>query len=295
MPLDIMIPFWGDVAYLRQTVRSVLEQTNPDWRLTVVDDAYPDESTGEYLASLNDPRITYVRNSVNQGITAAFRQCASLAESDIVAIPGCDDILLPNYVSVMLGAHDRFPGADIIQPGVNVIDENGRAAHTLADVVKRHVVMPRAGRPRVVSGEPLATSLLRGDWLYWPSLVFRRERLVGTPFRDGLPIILDLALVIDMVCAGAQLLIEPTVCFAYRRHDESLSSARLIDGSRFEGERTYFGMAEQLVDELGWRRAARAARHHITSRAHALTLLRTALARRDRAAALVLLRHAFRP
>lgn len=295
MPLDIMVPFWGDVAYLRQTVRSVLEQTNPSWRLTVVDDAYPDETTGGYLGSLNDPRITYLRNSVNTGITAAFRQCASLAESDMVAIPGCDDLLLPNYVDVVLGAHDRFPGADIIQPGVQVIDQHGREAHTLADTVKRRVVMPHAGRPRILSGEPLAVSLLRGDWLYWPSLAFRRERLVGTPFRDGLPIILDLALVIDMVCAGAQLLIEPTECFAYRRHDESLSSAKLIDGSRFEGERTYFDLAERLVGELGWRRAARAARHHITSRAHALTLLPVAFARRDRAATLVLLRHAFRP
>ena len=295
MLLDIMVPFWGDVAYLRQTVRSVLEQTNQNWRLTVVDDANPDESAGEYLASLDDPRITYVRNSVNQGITAAFRQCARLATSDIVAIPGCDDILLPGYVDVILRAHERFPSADIIQPGVTVIDLHGGEALTLADTVKRRLVMPRARGPRMLSGEALAVTLLRGDWLYWPSLAFRRERLVGTPFRDGFPIILDLALVIDMVCAGAQLLIEPIVCFAYRRHDESLSSAKLLDGSRFEGDRNYFELAERLVADVGWRRAARAARHRLTSRAHALTLLPTALARRDRAATGVLLRHAFRP
>lgn len=290
-----MVPFWGDPGLLRLTVRSVLEQENPDWRLTIVDDAYPDESTGAYLASLDDPRVRYVRNAENRGITATFRQCALLAENEVVAIPGCDDILLPNYVDVILRAHDRFPGVDIIQPGVRVIDRHGRATRTLVDSVKQRLVMPAAPGPRVLSGESLAVSLLRGDWLYWPSLAFRRDRLVSTPFRDDLPIILDLALVIDMVCAGAQLLVEPTRCFAYRRHNESLSSVELVNGARFEGERTYFELAQGLMGDLGWRKAARAAAHHLTSRAHALTLLPTAIAHRDRAASEALLRHALLP
>lgn len=295
MHLDIMVPFWGDPDYLRQTVRSVLGQSNPNWRLTVVDDAAPDESVGHYLATLNDDRITYLRNPVNRGITAAFRQCVALAESDIVAIPGCDDVLLPNYVDVILGAHERLPDVDIIQPGVKVIDRDGRESRPLADTVKQRIVMPRSRGPRVLSGEQLATSLLRGDWLYWPSLAFRRERLVSTPFREGLPIILDLALLIDMVCGGAKLLIDPAVCFAYRRHDESLSSVKLLDGSRFAGERKYFELAAQQVEALGWHRAARAARGHLTSRAHALVLVPTALTRRDAATTRMLLSHALRP
>lgn len=294
-PLDIMIPYWGDPDYLRQAVRSVLAQTSPDWRLTVVDDAYPDDWAGDYLASLGDPRVRYVRNPTNQGITATFRQCAQLATSELVAIPGCDDLLFPDYVDVVLGVHRAFPRVDIIQPGVKVIDQQGNDVRTLVDGVKQRVMMPRESAPRVFSGEALAVSLLRGDWLYWPSLVFRRERLAATPFRDGLPIIQDLALVIDMVCAGAQLLVVPTRCFAYRRHDESASSVKLLDGSRFNGEREYFDLAYQLVSALGWQRAARAARHHLTSRAHALTLLPLAVKRRDGAAAQVLLRHVTRP
>lgn len=293
--LDLMVPFWGDAAYLRELVGSVLAQTSPHWRLTVVDDASPDESAGPFLAALGDPRVRYVRNPVNQGITATFRQCAELATHDLVAIPGCDDLLLPRYVEVVLAAHRRFPDADIIQPGVRVIDENGDEARTLVDSVKQRLVRPRGAGPRVLSGEPLAVSLLHGDWLYWPSLVFRRERLVSTPFRPGLAVIQDLGLVIDMVCAGARLLVEPTECFAYRRHRESASSVKLLDGSRFEGERAYFELAAELVGELGWTRAVRAARQHLTSRAHALTLLPVALARRDGATARVLVGHAVRP
>jgi hypothetical protein len=293
--LDLMIPYWGEPEYLRQTVSSVLAQTNPDWRLTVVDDANPDPWAGPYLASLGDARVSYVRNEANRGISAVFRQCLDLARNDLVAIPGCDDVLGENYVDVALRAHARFPAVDIIQPGVRVIDETGREVHPLVDAVKQRLVRPSARVSTVVAGERLATSLLHGDWMYWPSLVFRREVVQRTPFRPGLPIVLDLALVIDMVCAGSQLLIEPEVCFAYRRHGASASAVKLLDGSRFEGERSYFELAERLTAQLGWRRAQRAARAHLTSRAYALTLLPTALVGRDGAATRVLLRHALRP
>jgi hypothetical protein len=295
MTLDLMVPYWGDPDYLRQTVSSVLAQSNPDWRLTVVDDANPDDWAGPYLESLGDPRVSYIRNDVNRGIAVVFRQCLDLARSDLVAVPGCDDVLLENYVDVVLKAHRRFPQVDIIQPGVKVIDGTGQDVRPLADAVKQRLVRPSARAPRVLAGEQLATSLLHGDWMYWPSLVFRREVVQRTPFRPGLPIVLDLALVIDMVCAGSQLLIEPEVCFAYRRHEASASSMKLLDGSRFEGERSYFELAESLVARLGWRRAQRAARVHLTSRAHALTLLPTALAGRDGEATRILLRHALRP
>ncbi|HEY3438810.1 MAG TPA: glycosyltransferase family 2 protein [Actinotalea sp.] len=291
MPLEILVPFWGDPAMLRETVHSVLDQTSDDWTLTVVDDGYPDPAVAEFFATLTDPRITYLRNEVNLGITDNYRRCVELAREDLVVILGCDDVLLPHYVEVVLAAHRARPDATIIQPGVQVIDERGRVVTTLVDTVKQRVTMPRGRGRRVVRGEALAASLLRADWLYWPSLVFKREALAQTPFRDGLPIIQDLALVIDVVAAGGSLLIEPEVCFSYRRHTASASSAKLLDGSRFAGELEYFTLAAAQMEALGWKRAARAARWHLTSRAHALTLVPRAVVTGNRSAAGVLLGH----
>ena len=163
------------------------------------------------------------------------------------------------------------------------------------DTVKQRLVAPRTTTPRMLSGEPLAASLLQADWLYWPSLVFRRDVLQRTPFRDGMPVILDLALIIDIVCAGGQLLVEPTLCFSYRRHSASASSVKALDGSRFKGERDYFDQAATQVRALGWTRAERAARWHVTSRLHALALLPRAVATRQTGQISTLLRHALRP
>ncbi len=294
MPLDIFVPYWGDPALLRETVASVLAQRNGDWLLTVVDDAYPDESVPAWFATLDDPRITYVRKERNEGITANYRTCVSMATQDAVVILGCDDVLLPDFVDVVLAARARFPQAAVVQPGVEVIDEHGRVVRPLADRVKQDVVRPRARAARLLGGEALAANLMHGDWLYWPSLVFRRDVLVRTPFQDDLPLIQDLALVMDMVLAGEQLVLEPTVCFRYRRHSASASSASLIDGRRFAGERTYFAHVAQRCEAQGWHRAARAARLAATSRLHALTLLPRA-ARTGRGAVRTMLRHAFGP
>lgn len=293
MPLDIFIPYWGDPSYMKETVESVLAQDNPNWLLTVVDDAYPTLEIRDYVTSINDSRITYIRKDQNEGITANYRTCVALATEDVMVILGCDDILLPSYVDVILDAHARFPHAAVIQPGVEVIDEDSRTVTTLTDTVKQYLVKPRGRGPRIVSGEFIARNLMHGDWLYWPSLAFRTDKIRQVEFREGFPIIQDLALVMDMIFEGNELLIEPTVCFRYRRHSNSASSTKLVDGSRFAGEREYFSLAAQQAEKLGWARAARSARLRVTSRAHAIYLLPKAALKRNMPACKALARHAF--
>ncbi len=293
MALDIFIPYWGDVPFMKQAVNSVLAQTNGDWHLTVVDDAYPGDEIRRYVTGLDDPRITYIRKDTNEGITENFRTCVSLASQDVVVVMGCDDLLLPNYVDVVLRAHAAFPQAWIIQPGVQIIDESGKPTVPLVDIVKQRLVKPRGTGARIVAGESLAVSLLHGDWLYWPSLAFRTDRIRDYDFRDGFPVIQDLALIIDMVLGGAELLIEPEVCFEYRRHTSSASAAKLVDGTRFTGERDYFALAERLSTAKGWRKAARAARLRLTSRAHALLFIPGAARRISTGPLGILFRHAF--
>lgn len=292
MLLDIFVPYWGDPALMQDTVRSVLAQTSPDWLLTVVDDAYPDPTVGDWMATIDDPRVRYLRKEQNEGITANYRTCVELATQDRVVILGCDDLLMPRYVEVVGAAHAAHPEVEIIQPGVRVVDEHGAVTRTLADSLKS-LVSPRVKVPTVLRGERLAVSLLRADWLYWPSLALRRDVLERTPFHEDRPLIQDLALVIDVVAAGGALLVEPTLCFSYRRHDASASSAGVYDGARFRGERAYFRDAAAQMGALGWHSARGAALRHWTSRLHALSLLPGAVVS-QRSAVRGLLDHALR-
>lgn len=293
MTLQIFLPFWGDPGLLREAVESILAQDSPNWELTVVDDCYPDTSVPEYFASLTDSRVRYVRNETNLGITENYRTCLSMATADLVVLMGCDDVMHPNYVSLIQSAHKDHPEAAIIQPGVQVIDETGMVVKSLADTVKHRIAAPKTQTPVELSGEELAVSLLRGNWLYWPSLAFNREAVSKVEFRDGLPIVQDLALVIDMALRDEILVYVPTPAFSYRRHSASASAATLLDGSRFRGDREYAALSRDLVLAKGWHRAARTARFRWLSRAHALSLLPQAAVARSLPAVKTVLRHAF--
>ena len=136
MTVDILFPFYGDVAMMKEAVRSVLRQTDPDWRLIVVDDGYPDDSIPGWFDSLGDTRVTYMRNETNLGANGNYRKCLTFVENPLVQVMGADDVMLPNYVEWLVRAARRCPEASIFQPGVFVIDEHGAPSHTMVERVK---------------------------------------------------------------------------------------------------------------------------------------------------------------
>jgi glycosyltransferase involved in cell wall biosynthesis len=289
--MEIFVPYWGDPQLLYATIDSVRAQTDPDWTLVVVDDNYPDPSVAQYFSAETDARVRYVRNETNLGIIGNFSRCLHLASDELMMFLGCDDLLHPDFVANVRAAHASYPDASIIEVGVRVIDERGQPVAPLGDRVK-HLLRPKVAGRVELGGESLAVSLLRGDWLYWPSLVFRTDRINKYEFRDDLPIILDLALIMDMVVAGETMVLDPVVCFSYRRHTSSLSSSSLLEGSRLPDEQRYYADIAAQLRALGWHRAARTARLRWTSRLHALTLVPRAV--RSGAGLGPLLTHAFR-
>ena len=280
MTVDVLLPYYGDVAMMKQAVESVLGQTSPDWALTVIDDGYPDESVPGYFGALaaQDSRITYVRNEQNLGANGNYRKALTFVRHELAVVMGADDVMLENYIETVVAAHEQFPSAQIIQPGVEVIDEHNQHVMGLVDRMKG-IYAPRVhgtkGSPgrRLLSGEPLAVSLIRGNWLYFPSVCWKSDALVAMNFREGLNVVQDLALALDLIRAGGCLVVDSSVCFQYRRHRESDSSWRALEGTRFIEERQFFtGMADEL-EAIGWRRAARTARLHLSSRLNAASLL----------------------
>jgi len=98
MALDIALPFYGDVEFMKQTVQSILNQTDPNWRLVVVDDGYPDDTIPNWFANLNDQRIEYQRNKDNLGANGNFQKCLGLLSAEYCLVMGADDLLEPNFI-----------------------------------------------------------------------------------------------------------------------------------------------------------------------------------------------------
>lgn len=287
-----MMPFYGRFDHFQQAVQSVLAQSDPDWRLVIVDDVYPDLAPGEWAQSLGDPRITYIRNEVNLRPSRNYRKCVTLMQSEFAVLMGCDDVMLPNYVQRAKELITQFPDAAIIQPGVAVIDGDGKPSRPLADRVKGWYRFGGHGA-RAYSGDQLATSLLRANWTYFPSLLWRAAELRRHGFRIDLDVVQDLAMLLEITKSGGTLVVDDQECFQYRRHSQSVSAVTGPDGSKFAQERTLFEEAARDCEALGWKRAARAARTHLSSRLNAVTELPAAIRAGHGPGRRALLRHVF--
>lgn len=263
--VDILLPYWGGVELLKETVDSVLAQTSSEWHLTILDDCYPSKEAYNYYKKLNDPRITYIRHKENIGITNNFNFAIQQASLEYCMIVGCDDRLLPNYVETML---KNIGDADFYQPGVQVINKQGGTYLPLADRIKRFLRPKKQG---MYGGEKLAVSLCHGNWLYFPSITWKTSTLKKYSFDATYKILEDVIIELDMIIDGATLCIDNTETFQYRRFDESLSSKeKSKNGVRFDEERAVYSNFSKKFKSIGWERAARSAKFRITSRLHSL-------------------------
>ena len=278
---------------MRLAVRSVLDQDTTGWRLVIVDDCYPDEATSDWLASLQGPDVVYVRNEETLGVNGNFRRALSLATAEHVVFMGCDDLLEPGYVAAVQthpggapGRSDRVPrcaghrrrrargrnhwstaSRDTFAPARGPDRPCRRGRARLPDVRELDLLPQPLLEARRHHRHRLPTRVRRGPG---PRPARRRTRRGRGAGRDP----------------GPALPVPPT------RGSES--ATKTVVGARFEEERRYFGAIATELDRSGLRRAARAARGHVTSRLHAAALLPVAARNRDGAAVARLLRHATR-
>lgn len=290
LTVDVMLPYYGDVDQMKLAAESVLSQTYPHWRLTVIDDGYPDPEPARWFGSMTDPRVTYTRNDANLGANGNYRKAVDLVTADWFVMMGADDVMGAEYLESIVTALQRSD-VDVVQPGVEVIDENGTVVLPLADRLKRMLSLRPPAGGMVVSGETLAASLLRANWAYFPSLAWRTATVRAIGFRQGLDVVQDLALILDITASGGKMHVFPEKVFSYRRHSQSDSSVRALDGRRFVEERRFFEGEAQRFALKGWKKAARAARAHVTSRLNAASLLPKAITKGGSPSALA--RHIF--
>lgn len=264
--IDILLPYWGDPKLLMEAVDSVLRQTETDWHLIIINDCYPSDEAQQYCSNLNDKRITYIRNTENIGISKNFNLALSMAKSKYCVMMGCDDIMLPNYMEMVL---KNIGNADFYQPNVEIIDNNDNIYLPLGDKVKRILRPKKAG---IYSGEKLATSLCNGNWLYFPSITWLTKSIQKYSFDDKYKIVEDVILELNIIKDGGKLYLDNETTFRYRRFNESLSSKEKSKGGvRFAEEKAMYNQYAMIFKKLGWKKAATAAKFRITSRIHKLT------------------------
>ena len=272
MKIDIALPFYGDVSYLKEAVASVSVQSDPNWQLIVVDDGYPDSTLAAWFASLNDSRISYLRNENNLGANGNFQKCLNLVTSEFCVVMGADDILESNFIEVVSKTILSYPDISIIHPGIKIVDEENKEISTRSEVIK-FKIRNSLESDQILFGEVLATTLMKGNWMYFPAITWRTKEIQEIGFRPWFNVCQDLGLAMDVIMQGGKMALIDDEIFRYRRHTASDSSLKAFNGERFVDERKFFKVMSADLKSIGWKKAARAARIHWTSRLHAASLI----------------------
>jgi glycosyltransferase involved in cell wall biosynthesis len=103
----VVIAAYNAERFIRETLESVFTQTLQDFEIIVVDDGSTD-GTQDVLSSIDDPRLTVIRQK-NQGVSAARNAGLAVAQAPYIFFLDADDLLTSHALSRMVSTLDDNP------------------------------------------------------------------------------------------------------------------------------------------------------------------------------------------
>lgn len=169
--LDVNLIYHNAEATLDGAIASVVGQSWPHWRLTLLDDGSTDG--GPAIAAFwakRDGRIALKRHRANQGIVGAYRRAFIEGDADFVMPKSADDLIAPDFMWRLMAVLLAEPDVAMCHAGALNIDDAG----TVLGEVPAHTRLDTPG------GGPLqrAVHVMR-RYAYSPSFwgIYRREAL----------------------------------------------------------------------------------------------------------------------
>lgn len=119
---------YNQEKYVAESLFSAINQDYPFIEVIIVDDFSTDNSKETIQKWLVDyPEIQFIANETNLGSTKSFNKALQLAKGDYIIDLACDDILLPNCVSLQVRAfqQSQFKNLGVVYGNAELINEKG--------------------------------------------------------------------------------------------------------------------------------------------------------------------------
>src|SRR3990167_2546158 len=113
MVASIIITTKDRPELLKRALRSALNQTYKDYEIIVVDDCTP-----QFIPTLFDERVTWIRHEVNKGLSAARNTGIKAAKGEYIVCLDDDNELQPTFLEKTIkaiGDYDAVAAGRVIQ------------------------------------------------------------------------------------------------------------------------------------------------------------------------------------
>lgn len=120
---DVVLPFRGQLDYVREALQSLLDQQQACAIIHLIDDATPGDISNFLNEWAQHPQLRVYRNRENIGQFQSFNNVARFWETDLVAVQDADDISLPHRLAWSAEMLDRT-GADYFGAAVELFGDD---------------------------------------------------------------------------------------------------------------------------------------------------------------------------
>jgi glycosyltransferase involved in cell wall biosynthesis len=211
--VSVVIPCYNHGRFLREAIRSVLDQTYPAVEIVVVNDGSTDE-TNRVVAEF--PTVRYVVQD-NRGLAAARNAGLARCRGDFVVFLDADDRLMPDAIQIGAAILRRDSALGFTAGHSRLISRDG-------------VPQPTTNRAVENEGDPFAALLRRNVMRNPATVMFRRGAVdaVGG-FARGVDACADYDLYLR-ISRNYPVMFHGAVVADYRKHGENMSdnSARML-------------------------------------------------------------------
>lgn len=108
---SVIIPLYNKESYIKDTIKSVINQSFSDFEVIIINDGSTDKSTIK-ASEINDSRILII-NQKNSGAPVARNNGISLSKSKYIALLDADDYWHSNHLSELKKLIETFPSAGL--------------------------------------------------------------------------------------------------------------------------------------------------------------------------------------
>lgn len=178
--VSIILPAYNRADRLPEAINSILVQSFRDFELIVVDDA-SSEDLEAVVCSMGDPRIRYIRHTVNGGASAARNTGVSEARGEFIAFHDSDDLWLPGKLERQLEQLRKLPPeVGVVCGGVIIYgrDIGGRFGPGLVSFE------PPLSEGQLSIDEDQEARILQRNRIHLATSLFRRDCYPGNEWFD---------------------------------------------------------------------------------------------------------------
>lgn len=204
--ISVLLPVYNAENFIAESVQSILDQTEPDFELLVIDDCSTDRSL-EIIKSFQDPRIILRKKKKNTGYTESLNWAIDQASGKYIARMDADDVSLPKRFEKQLTFLEQHP--DVALCGTDARVEGGSLKFN-------YPTEPNA----------IQANLLLGSSLIHPSIMGRTEifkQYKYDPIKEPAE---DYDLFTRLAASGKQLANLEEALLIYRVHTNQISKVQ---------------------------------------------------------------------